>query len=1012
MILPRRALALALALLLAVLATMEAGLWIRTETHRGPFLGETANPTVFFTVGRGWLNRCCIGARTDIPLEPERSRLRLWVGDVEYPHAHSGHDVIRTGAPGSFSHWINELRLALPEGQANNADAVVRIRYTVQILNRDTSLALIGTTVLALLLALGRALHPLALLATIRRNRGAVVLLLALAVVATLALELGAWRQVQVVPGPFATALNSKALFIPVDPNRKSGWLFSARGDDDDATQRSGLMLSVGGHPYTKAHADLDAIGHGEPQAYAHWEQDVFFTLPPGVANDWNARATLTYPLRLFSPWMTVAFLILLGAVLVFVEWPRFTRDRVARLTLWPYHLAVGLAGLSAAVTAVFAVTALLKWARGWAIPATALVLASPQGRWLAIAEPHFPEVVLVAATVATVTAWAALSRGVDRSADEARVLRVLRAAGLPILFAALLLSASAQWAGMTRQGDYSFVSIAGLLPFSDADSYYADANDVVNSGLFGPVGSRRPLAQAFRSTLMALGGYDYAAMVVIQCFLLAFGIFLAAGAVARWRGLWAGLAFTAMSYAVAREFGTTALTEPLGLFWGLCAVPPLIRALRDGSVRHAVLAFGLVAVSQFTRMGSMFSIPALLVWLLASFGATRAAKLRIGAAAIAVLMGIAGLNAVTARIYTRNADMTGSNFSYVLCGLTIGQAWSVCEDRYKEELPPADRSEESLVRLMYRKAFDNFTAHPSVFFLRVADGAYRFAKTLPGALTEGYNPVAQVFQAGLALFEVVVGFGLLRRFPGLSRRERAFWLLFWTSTIASAGFVYFDDGRRVMVASYPIAALFLASGLQVVIVSAPVPARRPSLFSWAGTGALAAGALLLLCSATPWLVHTALRPSAYPSPGSPSSFEQDRSANVRLVLGGSRLTGVLVVPDGEELRRDVPTLHLSDFVTLIRQSGVEADQALVTPEPPPVPFGFVEGPSLIPTEPTQYKLVVPEGVILRKDVPAWRVDTEPMPRKPGADSFWLRATRAVPVSPRAVASDAENGHP
>ncbi len=1006
MSLARRALALALTLLLAVLVTMEAGLWIRTEVHRGPFLGETGNPTVFFTVGRGWLNRCCVGARTDVPLEPERSRLRLWFGDVEYPHPHSGHDVIRTGAPGTFSHWINELRLTLPAGQPDDASAVVRIAYPVQILDRGASLALIGVTALALLLVLGRALYPRALLATVRRNRRPVSALLAAIFAATLALEGGAWRRVEVVPGPFATDPNSRALFIPVDPGRKPAWLFSPRGDDDDATMRSSLDLSVDGHAYTKPHADLDSIGRGEPQAYAHWGQDVFFTLPPGVGNDWHTHAALAYPLRLASPWMTVAVLILLAAVWLFIEKPRLERAGTARATRWPHALAIGLAGLAAAMAAVYAAVTAVAWAQGWALPSTAAIRATPEASRLAAAEPHAAELALAVATVGAIAGWAARARRADRSADKARVLRVLRVIGLPVLFAGLVLSASAQWTGMARQGDFSFASIAGLLPFSDSESYYADANDVVNIGLFGPVGARRPLAQAFRSTLMALGGYDYAAMVLVQSLFVALAIVAAAGAVARWRGPWAGLAFAAMAYAVGREFCTTALTEPLGLFWALCAVPPLVRALRDGSSRHAVLAFGLVTVALFNRMGSMFAIPALLVWLVACFGKTRASKLRIGAAAVAVLIGVAGLNAATARVYTRDTGLTGSNFSYVLCGLTIGEAWSVCEDRYKDELPPSDRSEEAMVHLMYRKAFQNFTAHPSVFFLRVADGAFRFSKTLPGILTQGYNPVTQLFPAGLSLFEIVAGVGLLRLLPGLSRRERVFWLLFWSSTILSSGFVYFDDGRRVMIASYPVAALFFASGLRVEETAVPDPARRPLSMARAGTGALAAAALLTICSATPWLVHRFLRPSAYFPPGTPLALWQGRAAGERFVFGGSRLTGVLVVADGEPLRTDVPTLHLSDFVDIVRQSGVEADQPLVTPAPPPVPFGFVESPNLVPGEPTQYEYVVPADVMLRKDVLAWRLSTEPMPQKPGGGSFWLQATGATPVRTGAVASD------
>ncbi len=1001
--LPRRALALALALLLVGLATMEAGLWIRTETHRGPFLGETGNPTVFFTVGRGWLNRCCVGARTDLPFEPERSRLRLWIGAIEYPHAHSGHDVIRSGAPGTFSHWINELRLTLPLGQPDDASAAVRIAYPVQILDRGASLALIGATALALLLVLAPALHPKALLRTARRLRHAFAVLLLVAFAAVTALELGAWQQTEVVPGPFATDPNSKALFVPVNLDHEPPWLLGARGDNNEARMRSSLTLSVGRHVYTKSHDDLTSIAQGDPDAFSHWGKDVFFMLPPGVANAWDTRLTLVYPLRLASPWMTAALLAALTAALVYVERSWLTPRRVALLTRWPYQLVSWLGVLGGGLAIVYAASTAFAWARGWGLPSTAAIIDSPEGRWLAQKEPHGVEIILALSTIGAMTGWAARWRGVDRGADEARALRLLRLVGLPVLFGGLLLSASAQWTGLWRQGDFSYVSIAGIVPFSDAGSYYADATDVVNSGFFGPVGARRPLAQAFRSTLMAAGGYNYAAMVVLQSLMIASAIFAASVAVTRWRGLWAGLAFAAIGYAVGREFTPTALTEPLGLFWGLCAVPPLVRALRDSSARHAVLAAGLIVLALFNRMGSMLTIPALLVWLVTCFGASLVDRIRIGAAALAVLIGIVGLNAVTAEVYTRDAGMTGSNFSYVLCGLAIGEDWSVCEQRYGDELPPSDHSEQAMVRLMYRKALENFAAHPSVIFERVSDGAYRFVKYLPQTLTQGYYSVSQSFPAGLPIYLLVAAVGLARFLPLMPRRERVFWILFWSSVLVSSGLVYFDDGTRVMIAVYPIAGLFLASGLG--------PAEQPDIAmvlrlahaSRAGTGALAAAALLLLCFATPWTVHRFLRPAVYFPPNTPLAYGRGRAPGEQFVFGGSRLTGELVVADDEPLRTDVPTLHLSDFLNIVRQSGVEAVQNLVTPEPPAVPFGFIDSPNLVSGEPTKYRYITPPAVVVRKDVPAWRLETAGMPQKPGYEPNWLRVTSAVPLTAEIV---------
>jgi len=996
----RRRFAFALALVLLILITLEAGLWIRTESHRGPFSGEAGNPTIFVPVGEGWSGQCCLAARTDAAEALERSRLRVWVGETEYPKAHTGHDHIRLGEPGAFSHWVNELRLTLPKEIPNDSNALVRIAYPVQIPDRAVSLALIAAAALALAVVLGRALHPAAILATLRRRRRFASALLAVAFAATLALELGVWRRTEVIPGPFASNGTDKMLSVPVARGGLPSPLLGARGDCDDATMRSNLRFSVNGQAYTKPHADQDMLRDGEVGAFSHWDEAVHFALPPGIVNGWGARVTLAYPLRLASPWMTVLLLATLALLWAFCERPWLTPDRVGRVVRWPILATLGLAWGLTALTGIYAVVTAVALARGWALPSTAAIVGSALGRWLAMAEPHGPELVLALAGIGRLAGWVARSRRVGQTADEARILRLLGIVGLPILFAALVFSASAQWGGLWRQGEFSQMNIAGLIPFSDADAYYSEANDVVKDGVFGPVGSRRPLAQTFRSTLVALGGYNYAATVVIQSLFVGLAIFVAARAVARWHGLWAGIAFAAMAYAVGREFSPTTLTEPLGLFWGLFAIPPLIEALRGRSSGHAVLATALLTIALFNRMGSMFTIPALLLWVVSCFGASRGAKLRIAAAAIAALLGIVALNSVTAKIYTGDAEMVGSNFSYTLCGLTIGGHWSDCQQRYKDELSPSEQSDEkAVVRLMYRKAYENFTAHPSVFVERVSDGAVRFARTVPAIVTQGYFPVSQLFQAGLPIVELIAAVGLVHLLRRMPRHEVGFWALFWPSVFVSAGFVYYDDGRRVMIAIYPVASLFFASGLQTA--KAPETASVRTLAPRVRTGAFATVTFLLVCLVVPWLVYRFFRPSAYLPSDFAAASGQSRVEGEQFVFGGSRMTGILVVADGEPLRTDVPTMHVSNFVNIIRQSDIEKSQALVTPEPPPVPFGFVEGPDLVPGEPTAYKFIVPASVMTKKGVPAWRFDTTTLPRKPGYSSYWLSVTRAVPLSGR-----------
>ena len=209
----------------------------------GPFQAVAGKPTVVVSLRRGWLGRCCLGARTDSAAHPDQSDLRVTVDGVGYPHAHAAHESIDQGAPGSFSYWNAGLRLTLPPGRSNDAETWVRVTYPVQILDQDASLTLLGAVALLLILAIGRALGPRALLTTLRRRRHLVSPALVLLFVVTLALECGAWRHTEDVRGPFAADPSGEASMVPIAP--ASHFLpLGARGDDGDATMRSKLAFS------------------------------------------------------------------------------------------------------------------------------------------------------------------------------------------------------------------------------------------------------------------------------------------------------------------------------------------------------------------------------------------------------------------------------------------------------------------------------------------------------------------------------------------------------------------------------------------------------------------------------------------------------------------------------------------------------------------------------------------------------------------------------------------------
>src|ERR1043166_5187021 len=218
-------------------------------------------------------------------------------------------------------------------------------------------------------------------------------------------------------------------------------------------------------------------------------------------------------------------------------------------------------------------------------------------------------------------------------------------------------------WAGLVRPGDLNSFNVGGLVPFSDANDYLSAAFDQVRDGVWNAVALHRPLAAGFRSVLLIFSGFSLPSMLILQVCLVAGASCLATWAIVLWRGVWAGIAFFALTYIYIPSFVETTLTEPLGLFWALLSIPFFVESFRDRSASAALVAFAITTVALMTRMGSMFTIPALLVWLLWQFANGIAARVRMAVVALVVLLGVLGLNTLLLKTFGTGQENTGSNF-------------------------------------------------------------------------------------------------------------------------------------------------------------------------------------------------------------------------------------------------------------------------------------------------------------------------------------------------------------
>ena len=463
----------------------------------------------------------------------------------------------------------------------------------------------------------------------------AIFWLLALLTLVALGMQFGLWQKEVRLTGPFdaETIPPTHALILAIPGNGQPWWGKPLTGDIVEKPFESRLKLKINGVVAGPAHQRHATIRAGRSGGFSHWGDHVIFSLPPGVENAAATTVVLQYALQPHL-WIIELLLVsngLLGWLLYREEVRRLWRSPLVRgraatgLTLAIraiYLVSFGFCAVSLAGAVIFMASSAYALASGWAFPTTALIRWWPVARWASSNEIYFPYVLLTLAALGCLASHLACFNQncqLQLERNEARLQRVLRWAGFPIAICAFAFSLSAMWSGQLRPGDLQYSAWGGLVPFSDALGHLSAAHDQARDGTFSYFAMRRPYAAAFRSVLLFVSQYSLPVMLLLQACLLGAAAWWATRAVMAWRGLWAGVAFFSLAYIYARIFAPTTLTEPLGLMWALLSIPFFIASFRTSSAKPALIGFALTMFALMMRMGNMFAIPALVLWLAGS---------------------------------------------------------------------------------------------------------------------------------------------------------------------------------------------------------------------------------------------------------------------------------------------------------------------------------------------------------------------------------------------------------
>ncbi|MCF8043028.1 MAG: hypothetical protein K9L19_13160 [Desulfarculaceae bacterium] len=555
--------------------------------------------------------------------------------------------------------------------------------------------------------------------------------------------------------------------------------------------------------------------------------------------------------------------------------------------------------------------------------------------------------------------------------------------AGLPAVVGLFALHTGSIWFAPDSMQGYSIgSSLAGVLPFSDAQGHFQFNQLFAATGEFHFWVMRRPLAAAMRVGLNWLSGFDAFYVLGLQAALLGFSAWLLGLALLRRWGIFSAICAVALVFTYSRNFQATYLVHSLGVSWACLALALLVEFQYRKKLMIFLVGLGAMTIALLVRMGAMFIPPVLILWAAWLFRSNWKKALQVCALSIAVVFVCWASSAYVLHMHGGNSNQQGENFSSVVAGLSINENWSVAIQRYAGQLTGVPKEDASR---LYSIAFENIKKHPETLLKALHKRASSFLGESLHILSTGFDAQKSAF---LFLLLPILAF---IRLCFSSRDVLAFWALLIFATLASAAVVYFAEGTRALAVGYIVLDVFLASALQEGVlkpnpeVSAPIPAHPNSRFTMAVCGIL--------------FVYILIAPTlAYHFP--PRQAKQWRQAKntslapgEAIVWGGKTMLGLLVVPDGEPLPRQVPAMHVSTFVRSIRKTGYEKIyQRLVTPEPPPVPFAFILS---APHGTNLY--VAPEKMLKQKDVILWKIKWED--RYPGpVPAYFKHIVHAEPL--------------
>jgi hypothetical protein len=366
-----------------------------------------------------------------------------------------------------------------------------------------------------------------------------------------------------------------------------------------------------------------------------------------------------------------------------------------------------------------------------------------------------------------------------------------------------------------------SYSAIGGLLPYSDASSYYSGAQNLLENGKLDTWNSRRPLNAILFAIRLWFTNNNFQTALILQALLCGVSCLLVATCVTKIFGKISGVITFLILFFFATNFIPTTLSETLGLTLGALGFVFLWHGLYHK--QYINLGFGalLLTIGLNTRAGAFLILPSLILWMgMAEILSNQSKFLKnknsiplfsLSHPAFVVTVGIfAGFifNNSLLLLYNANNDAAlHSNFALTLFGLAAGgKGWSYAYAIYPEL---TNQTEAATAKFLYNKSLELFLTNPFSLLKGYFKGVFGLLKGLI-SFFQYKLPASLLLKAVIRLCGVlIVFFGVyrLKRLYPLYQKEIGLIAVGLLSMLLSAGILWTDGGFRVFAATIPFFA-------------------------------------------------------------------------------------------------------------------------------------------------------------------------------------------------------------